>query len=137
MTVPIEFYSPMNNMGGIMLCHIVANAIAQWELANDKLWGAHHYNPHGYGIELYKLLVKEELKTLGKELNEENFNTVGKDAIRFLELAIENAEDQIIGRPFLDPLYDRVRVFHYYFSAYRENLILVVVGHCCAWQLRV
>ncbi|HYT44275.1 MAG TPA: hypothetical protein VEP90_18240, partial [Methylomirabilota bacterium] len=121
--LPIEAYSPLNKLGGMMLCNLVSEAIIEWEMINNTVWGDNYPEIQGNGLELYKLLVEQEVKRLGKEMNEENFTTVGKDAIRFLELAINNAEGQIIDRPNLDPLYNRVRIFHHYFSAYRKNLL--------------
>src|SRR6266567_2005625 len=92
-------------------------------MINNTVWGDNYPEIQGNGLELYKLLVEQEVMRLGKEMNEENFTTVGKDAIRFLELAINNTEGQIIDRPNLDALYNRVRIFHHYFSAYRKNLL--------------
>jgi hypothetical protein len=121
--LPVETYSPMRQLGAIMLAQLFEQYCEPWEVLNESRQGEKLPLAKANGIDVFKFLVEQEVKKLGQEITGENFNIVGLDIIRFLELAIQNMQDleesSDIAHP--DPIYIRVRIFHHYFSVYRDN----------------
>jgi len=76
---------------------------------------------------MFKFLVGQEFNSLKDEVTENNSDHAIQDVMRFLEVALDDA----IQEPMLTPIpkpeehYDNARIFHHYFSAYRDYLAML------------
>jgi hypothetical protein len=125
---PISTYSAMNKMGARMFFKILDQHCDKWNLFNYRKWKGTIPVEEASNIDLISFLVGHEMDALGDQVKEETFIDEALDLPQFLDIALEDA---CFESPKFQPLpppeipskyYDNARIFHHYFSAYRNRL---------------
>src|SRR6266567_1563507 len=83
---------------------------------------------HSRDTDIFDFLAEQEIDAVQKDSSEDTFNDAARDMIRFLEIALEDATQDLtlFPLPNPDPRYHNARIFHHYFTAYRHSLVTQV-----------